>query len=175
MSTYSYVDTILIAASFQFKTGSPDAYPQNKENCVDVAVSDLTGGPSIGLHLPSLGKVNRVASIGELGPGDDVVLTGASSGTLNGIIKGCGVWQEFTFAGKTYCFSDLLVIEDSVHHYLASQFTKAGDSGAWVSSNRAGIVTWDAMLIGGDGASCAYCCYAENVMAAIDPSLVVPP
>ena len=26
MSTYSYVDTILIVAKFQFKTGSPDAY-----------------------------------------------------------------------------------------------------------------------------------------------------
>ena len=68
----------------------------------------------------------------------------------------------------------LLVVEDVNFHYLASQFTKAGDSGAWVVSTRAGHASWDAMLIAGDGAN-AYCCYSENIMAMIDPGLSIPP
>ena len=75
---------------------------------------------------------------------------------------------------NTYCFGDLLVVEDVNFHYLASQFTKAGDSGAWVVSTRAGHASWDAMLIAGDGAN-AYCCYSENIMAMIDPGLSIPP
>jgi hypothetical protein len=103
-----------------------------------------------------------------------VTLTGATSGTLSAKVKECNIWKELAFQGNSYCFGDLLVIEDVTYHYIASQFTKPGDSGAWLVNTAAGHVSWDAMLIAGDGAN-AYCSYSENIMAMIDPQLMIPP
>ena len=141
---------------------------------VDVAVADLAGNPPIQLAHKGAGKIATRTPIAHIGQGDLVTLNGATSGTLAGKVKECNIWKEFSFHGNTYCFGDLLVVEDVNFHYLASQFTKAGDSGAWVVSTRAGHASWDAMLIAGDGAN-AYCCYSENIMAMIDPGLSIPP
>jgi hypothetical protein len=141
---------------------------------VDVAVSDLAGGPSIRVPVPGSGKVTRRTAIAHIGQGDPVMLVGGKSGRLRGKVKECNIWKEFTFQGVQYCFGDLLVLEDVTFHYIASSFTKDGDSGAWVVSTGAGHVSWDAMHIAGDGAN-SYCSYSENIMAAIDPGLVIPP
>ncbi len=141
---------------------------------LDVGVADLVSSPVMHLSVPHAGKVATVTSIAQLGQSDPVILTGAVSGTLHGKIKECNIWKELTFNGSKYCFSDLLVIEDTTHHYVASAFTKDGDSGAWVVNTTGGHVSWDAMHIAGDGAN-SYCCYAENIMAAIDPNLSLPP
>jgi hypothetical protein len=143
------------------------------DRSVDAAVADLSGAPSIALPLPGSGKVTAWTPIAHLSSGDQVTIH-AQSGRLSGKVKECNIWKELTFKGNTYCFGDLLVIEDTTHHYIASQFTKPGDSGAWVVSTGAGYPSWDAMLVAGDGAN-AYCSYAENVMAKVDPTLALPP
>ncbi len=154
-------------------TAKCNSHAQSGTPSVDVAVADLSGGPSIHLPTPSVGKVTLRSQIASLGPGDVVSLTGATSGTVHGTITACNLWKEITFAGATYCFSDLLEVTDATHHYFASSFTRPGDSGAWVVNNSAGHAAWDAMLIGGGGAI-AYCAYAENIALAIDPSLALP-
>jgi hypothetical protein len=141
---------------------------------VDVAVADLAGSPSIQITIPKVGKLAAQTSIAQIGQGDLVTLTGATSGTLSAKVKECNIWKEMKLNGTSHCFGDLLVIEDVFFHYIASQFTKAGDSGAWVVSTAAGHASWDAMLIAGDGAN-AYCSYAENIMAIIDSQLTIPP
>lgn len=150
-----------------------NSHAQSGTPSVDVAVADLSGSPTIHLPTPSVGKVTARSQIAHLGPGDPVSLTGATSGTVHGTISACNIWKEITFAGAKYCFSDLLEVTDATYHYVASNFTKPGDSGAWVVNSTAGHAAWDAMLIGGSGAI-AYCAYAENIALAIDPNLALP-
>lgn len=147
---------------------------QPNTSSVDAAVADLTGGPSIQLAMPAVGKIMLRSDVIDIGQGDGVTLVGAKSGRLEGRVKECNVWKEFVLGGNTYCFSDLLVIESSKHHYLTRAFTQAGDSGAWVVNTSTGTPSWDAMLIGGDGSS-SYCCYAENITGKLDPGLSIPP
>lgn len=141
---------------------------------VDVAVTDLSGKPAFSVAHPSVGKIAGRTLIQDIGQGDLVALVGANGRTLIGKVKECNIWKELRFNGNSYCFGDLLVVEDATHHYLPSKFTKPGDSGAWVVSTGAGYPSWDAMHIAGDG-SCSYCCYSENIMALLDPQLSMPP
>lgn len=143
-------------------------------NGVDAAVIDLSGNPSIDLTQPVAGKVSRSTPIGQIGSGDHVTFTGATSGTVNAKVKECNIWKDITVGGRSVCFGDLLVLEDVVFNYVASALSKPGDSGAWVISTQGGVSSWDAMLIGGDGTN-SYCAYAENVLATLDPNLRMPP
>ena len=147
---------------------------QPRFNSVDAAVADLTGGPSIDITQPSGGRVSQVTPIGQIGPGDPVSFTGATSGRVSAKIKDCNIWKELLVDGQKVCFGDMLELEDVTFNYLASALSKPGDSGAWVISTSSGLASWDAMLVGGDGRT-SYCSYAENVMAELDPNLGVPP
>lgn len=141
---------------------------------VDVAITDLSGKPAFSVAHPSIGKVAGRTLIQDIGQGDLVTLVGAKGRALSGRVKECNIWKQIKFNGNSYCFGDLLVVEDATHHYLPSKFTKPGDSGAWVIGTGAGYPSWDAMHIAGDG-SCSYCCYSENIMALLDPQLSMPP
>jgi hypothetical protein len=142
---------------------------------IDAAFAELDANIIPTLAFPGAGKIAQWTLVANMGQGDPGSFSGYSSGTVQAKIKEATIWKELTINGSAYCFKDIFVLEDSVFHYIASSLAQPGDSGAWIINTTAGVVTWDGMLIGGDG-QLAYCCYAENIMAALpDKDILLPP
>lgn len=145
---------------------------------IDVAIAEIDG-PTLpitpNLIFPNAGKITQWTPIANIGQGDPTSFCGYASGTVNAKVKEATIWKELTLNGTPYCFKDLFVLEDIVFRYVTSALAKHGDSGAWVVNSTSSVVSWDGMLIGGDGVN-AYCCYAENIMQSLpDSHLVLPP
>jgi len=142
--------------------------------CVDAALIELDAPGSAVARHPGVGKIGRVTAIGDMGQNDPIEFYGSKSGAVDAKIKECNIWKELLVDGTPTCFGDLFVLESRSPKYILSQLAQPGDSGSWVIGQAGGISGWDGMVVGGDGLN-AYCCYAENVMAAFGTGFALPP
>ena len=133
---------------------------------IDAACAVIDGNTAPNLAFPGAGKITQWTPIASMGQGDPTSFYGNISGHVHAKIKEATIWKEIKLNGTPYCFKDIFALEDTVFQYVAAALAKKGDSGAWVVNATAGVVSWDGMLVGGDGQN-AYCCYAANIMSAL--------
>jgi hypothetical protein len=130
---------------------------------IDLALVEVDGGTHVNVSVSNAGRVSSVSRIASLGQDDPVTFFGYQSSQVNAIIAEANIWKEIKIQGVPTCFGDLFVLDHPTHQYITTNVAKPGDSGAWIINTSGGIVSWDGMLVGGDGVR-AYCCYSENIM-----------
>jgi hypothetical protein len=130
----------------------------------DLAISRLDQGIASSAIHQGIGKVQRVTPIADMTSGDSVTFEGAASGHVRAKVGGLNIWREIQFHGVAHCVGDMFTIEPRNSWYLKPKLSRGGDSGAWILNQTNNVVSWDGMLIGGDGAQ-AYCCFAELIYA----------
>jgi hypothetical protein len=104
-----------------------------------------------------------------------VSFLGAESRHVDARLGSLNLWRDAQINGTPHCIGDMFTLEPTEHWYVRPRLSQSGDSGAWVLSQDNGVVGWDGMLFGGDGAQ-VYCCFAElihSMCAAQYPNLVL--
>jgi hypothetical protein len=142
---------------------------------VDVAYAIVDSSIVPDLIVPRVGKINMSVPISTIGQSDPVSFVGQKSKKVDARVKEVTIWKELTLNGLPYCFKDIFALEHRNYQYIGQPLGRPGDSGAWVINVTSNVVGWDGMVIGGDGQN-LYCCYAENIMSALqNPDLQLPP
>jgi hypothetical protein len=141
---------------------------------VDFGLVQLDPNVSFDATQPTFGKVTRTSAISDIGQGDIVNFHGFESQKVTAEVHECNIWKQLNVNGTLVCFGDLLVLRDVQMNNTLTPLAQQGDSGAWIISTAAGDVSWDGVLIGGDGPN-VYCSYAENIMNALGSQFALPP
>lgn len=130
----------------------------------DLAIAELHPDVVSDAVHKGLGKVQRITPIAEMTSEDLVTFDGAASPHTEAKVGGLNIWREILIHGTPHCVGDLFTIEPRKRWYVKPELSQGGDSGSWVLNETNGIISWDGMLIGGDGVQ-AYCCFAELIYA----------
>jgi hypothetical protein len=144
---------------------------------LDVALAALQHQVTYNPTFPTFGTVDHVSRIADMTGEDEVSFLGANRGRpVPGRLGDLNVWREILIEGRPHCMGDLFTMKPRQHAYVRTELAKPGDSGAWVVSLDNGVVSWDGMVIAGDGPD-VYCAFAEHVLAtcrSANPGLVLP-
>jgi hypothetical protein len=133
---------------------------------IDLALVTVDAGTQTLLAIPDIGRVATDTAIANMDQNDPVRFFGQKSQGVQAKTAELNIWKELEINYTRTCFSDLFVIDHPSYPYIGTSLAQPGDSGAWIVTQSRGTVTWDGMLIGGDGIR-AYCCFAENIMNAL--------
>lgn len=142
---------------------------------IDLALVTVDAGTATLLTIPDIGRVAADSAIANMDQNDPVWFFGQKSQGVQAKTAELNIWKELKINCTPTCFSDLFVIDHPSYPYIGTNLARPGDSGAWIVTQSMGTVTWDGMLIGGDGLR-AYCCFAENIMKTLAKQpLTLPP
>ncbi len=122
---------------------------------------------------PRVGVVNDIDLVDVMCPRTPVVFAGKSTKYREAEIGALCIWHEIDVFGQPHCFGDVFEITHRKPYYVNTSLARPGDSGAWTVSVVGSCVSWNGMLIGGDGAQ-AYCSFAENVLESVRSELGNP-
>ncbi|MCG8653059.1 MAG: hypothetical protein MI861_24685 [Pirellulales bacterium] len=145
----------------------------NPTDCgsLDMAMVTLDSNVSVDPQIKGVGAVNDISSIANMMQYDHVVFRGKRSGKRSAQLGGLCLWYEInaevqlndgTITAEPHCFRDIFEITHTRPFYLNTDLAKKGDSGSWVVAIDGQVVSWDGLLIAGDGCR-AYACFAELV------------
>jgi hypothetical protein len=143
----------------------------NNAGTVDLAIAgldDINVTPR--KEIPRIGQVSVISSKSKMSQGDKVVFYGKTSGLVEAELGSLGIWHEILIDNQPHCFSYIFELTHRRPYYINTDLARGGDSGSWILNITNNIVSWDGMLIAGDGAQ-AYGCFAEDIKAKCESEL----
>jgi hypothetical protein len=131
---------------------------------LDFAIAALDDAENTWLDSLGLQPIQHTRQARQMDTSDPVFFVGKVSGRVEAELGGVTMWDKIDFADGPRCFGRIFELRFPQHQYVNADLARSGDSGAWILSEIDNLLSWDGMLIAGDGGR-AYGCFAEAILS----------
>lgn len=143
---------------------------------LDLAIARLTPQQAYLAQIQKTSRPHTLTPIKAMKSDQAVFFLGNVSGLVDAELGELCIYHEILIGGKPHCFGDIFTLTPQRPWYLNTDLAKGGDSGAWITRLVDGFISWDGMLIGGDGIH-GYASFASNILESCQSAglpLVLP-